>query len=205
MTKSAEKKATAKAGGKPNVVTKRRLRTKSTIAKPPKDNSVVSGTWLLDIDPKDCFQCDQSTHDFDQHDKASHVRWHKFAKTAAGEQRPSGAECYVCFFVRRKYWGIAVSSTALKECRRTSEEENTRFNRLREDAATGAHTYSEEAITNTRHTIEKKDEDFDEGYDVGTFKPLTKFCVEQGLDPKLLSGVAAMQAFVKEKYPAVRA
>ena len=155
---------------------------------------------LLSMSSKECDQCGQNTHQYDQDCLPAFVylQWSKRNKNSLGERVPKGRECYSCFDVRRRFYGLCDLDT-LKQSRKQNDQEDERFIRLRKDKATGVNQYRLEAITDFKQCVTQKEETFDEAFTEGTSMPLMTFA-KKNIDPALRQNEEVLAKYIKKHF-----
>ena len=156
---------------------------------------------LLAKRPKECDQCQQNTHQYDQDCLPRHVylKWVKFTTNTQGQKLPAGRECYNCFDVRRRFYGQCDLDTLI-DSRRQNEVEDERFKRLRKDKASGENRLRREAITEIKQKVSNQDETFEEAFEEGTFVPLQTFAKQKSIDPELCQNEELLIRHIEKRW-----
>ena len=128
-----------------------------------------------------CTSCQQSSHALDRDANPSDRVFVGWAKTlaVAGGRAPSGAECYRCYDVRRRFFALALAD--LIEQRKACKRLDERFLELRRDRVSGQNLYKREEIIDVSHFIKTVDTDFQYMYQEGTFHELWAFARQRRL------------------------
>ena len=187
------------AGGKSFL---KRLRTKSSQSTSATSAVALDSGNMLAKRPKECEQCKQNTHQYDQDSlpQQVHLKWTKFTTNAQGQKLPAGRECYICFDVRRRFYGQCDLDTLI-DARAQSEVEDERLRSLREDKASGENKLRTQAITEAKLKVSKQDETFDEAFEEGTFVPLQTFAKQNSIGADICKNEEQLIKVTQKRWP----
>ena len=135
--------------------------------------------WLAP--PKICRSFDQSTHMLDRdclEGQEHYLIWKKACKNSQGQMIPTGSECYKCFDVRRKYFGM--SQEDLLKKRQTREVED-KCVELRIARVRGYDSYARTEFVDCDTIVKKNEADYDDRYEEGTFTELWAWARKRNL------------------------
>lgn len=135
--------------------------------------------------PKICPNCEQSSHDVDRHSSPNHPVWVSWAKTvrnSKGTLCPSGEDCYRCFDVRRRFFGLKMGAEKLREERRKCAALDEKYDSLRKDRTSGENQFKDEEMIDVKAFIAKQDKDYSDRFEEGTFHELWSFVKRRRLD-----------------------
>ena len=131
---------------------------------------------------KTCKSCEQNSHDLDRDanpDLSIFVAWAK-TRDHKGHKAPCGEECYRCFDVRRRFFGLQ-SLDDLLEKRRACPALDEKFFELRRDRISGEGKYQHQETIDVERFIEKTSSHYDDRFEEGTFHELWSFAESRRL------------------------
>ena len=154
--------------------------------------------------PKECEQCKQNTHHYDRDalPQQVYLKWMKFATNTKGQSLLAGRECYVCFHVRRRFYGQCDLDTLI-DARAQSEVEDERFRSLRKDKASGETKLRKQGLTEAKLKVSKQDETFDEAFEEGTFAPLQTFAKQKSIDAEIYKNEEQLIRGIQKRWPSL--
>ena len=115
-----------------------------------------------------------------------------------GLQTAVGKECYECYFLRKKHFGIP-QLELLKNMEEHDAVQEKVFD-IRADHTGGGDKYKKAGTLSIEQIVEEKEENFEERFVEGQFQPLDVFCRKRSIDVGSLDE-AELGAAVQLQYP----